>query len=96
MWTMVINNLLVKLVMLGIYVLGFVDNVSFLVKGNKPEDIHKKMQRALNLIERWCLEKSLMVNAKQTELVLFTRKMRFVLQAPSICNTELSQKSTLS
>lgn len=41
------------------------DDVALLLKGNKL-GIYKKMQRPPNHIERWCLEKSLIVNSLTT------------------------------
>uniref|UniRef100_A0A6M2DZH5 Putative loa-3 dper n=1 Tax=Xenopsylla cheopis TaxID=163159 RepID=A0A6M2DZH5_XENCH len=93
MWIMVINDLLVKLARLGVYTVGYADDVALLVRGNKPEDMHRKMQRALNLIEEWCCDKSLKVNPNKTEMVLFTKKRKLSIKAPSIFNTMLGFSS---
>ncbi|XP_044597530.1 uncharacterized protein LOC123274105 [Cotesia glomerata] len=46
-------------------------------------------QRALDLIQKWCTGKSLRVNPTKTEMVLFTKRRKLKIIAPSIFGTEL-------
>lgn len=93
MWLLVVDGLLRRLEGLRVKVVGFADDVCIAVSGNHPAAMAGKMQRALDLVGEWCTSKSLRVNPNKTEMVLFTRKRRFIIKRPSIYGAELSFSS---
>ncbi|XP_057333529.1 uncharacterized protein LOC130672801 [Microplitis mediator] len=89
MWLLVINELLVRLEKLGVHSVGYADDVALMIRGSSPTEIRWRMQRALDLVQNWCTDRSLKVNPNKTEMVLFTKKRKHKLNAPSIFDTEL-------
>ncbi|XP_044596718.1 uncharacterized protein LOC123273383 [Cotesia glomerata] len=89
MWILVINELLVALENLGVYAVGYADDVALMIKGSSPTEMRWRTQRALDLIQKWCIGKSLRVNPNKTEMVLFTKRRKLKITAPSIFGMEL-------
>ncbi|XP_057332064.1 uncharacterized protein LOC130671935 [Microplitis mediator] len=89
MWLLVINELLVRLEKLGVHAVGYVDDVALMIRGSSSVEIRWRMQRALDLVQNWCTDRFLKVNSNKTEMVLFTKKRKHKLNAPSIFDTEL-------
>ena len=77
LWSMVIDELLVRLKRLGFDVQAFADDLSIRIKGKFTSTISERMQAALNLVMLWCREHGLSVNPDKTEVILFTRRQNF-------------------
>jgi hypothetical protein len=56
------------------FVQGFADDIVILISGKFLSTICDLMQRALNCVQNWCVEKVLNVNANKTSMVLFTKR----------------------
>ncbi|XP_044585975.1 uncharacterized protein LOC123266012 [Cotesia glomerata] len=63
--------------------------MSLMIKGSSPTEMRWRTQRALDLIQKWCIGKSLRVNPNKTEMVLFTKRRKLKITAPSIFGMEL-------
>ncbi|XP_074114897.1 uncharacterized protein LOC141537672 [Cotesia typhae] len=74
---------------LGVHAVGYADDIVLMVKSSSPAEMRWRTQRALNLIQKWCTDKSLRVNPTKTEMVLFTKKRKPKIKAPSIFGVEL-------
>lgn len=60
-----------------------------MIRDSSPVEIRWRMQRALDLIQSWCTDRSLKVNPIKTEMVLFTKSRKLNIKVPSIFDTEL-------
>ncbi|CAH1974332.1 unnamed protein product [Acanthoscelides obtectus] len=90
LWCIVVNELLVRLNSMGVYVQAYADDVSIVVRGRFCRTVSEIMQGALRSVESWCREVDLSVNAEKTELILFTRRRRLDgLVMPTFFGTRL-------
>jgi Reverse transcriptase (RNA-dependent DNA polymerase) len=72
-WNMVIDTLLRRLRDQGFWAQDFADDVVVLINGIFLNTVSELMQRALNLVQKWCEEVGLSVNPNKTTVVLFTQ-----------------------
>ena len=90
LWNLVINNLITKLNANRDYTIGYADDLTILTSGKDTSTICDLAQRALRIIERWCVEHDLSVNPTKTELIMFTQKRALgSYRLPKLFNTEL-------
>lgn len=74
LWTLVINSLLKAFDGKNIYIQAYSDDVVILVLGISLQEVCRRMQTALRILENWCNAHHLGVSPTKTSLVLFTRK----------------------
>lgn len=58
----------------GYETIGYADDIAIITAGKYGSIVSEVMQRALNLVEKWCATEGLSVNPKKTTVVQFTRK----------------------
>lgn len=93
LWTLVIDELLKRLRRAGVNVIGYADDIAIICRGKFLSTICETTQYALSIVERWCEEVELGVNASKTELLLFTQRRKldgFV--APKLFGRELEMR----
>ena len=71
-WVLVIDELLVRLNR-EYFTLGYSDDTTIVLKGLDPGTLCGRMNNALRIVEQWCQERGMSVNAAKTELMLFTK-----------------------
>lgn len=91
LWTLVVDGLLTRLAGSGFTVQGYADDVAISVKGDNIYAMSSRMQKALNIVQEWCLTHGLKVNPSKTELVLFTRKRNTNLVTPTLFGVQLQR-----
>ena len=70
------DDLLRRLDGAGFPTIGYADDLAILLTGRYESVLCNRMQGALNIVEKWCSERSLSVNPAKTEMVLFTKKRK--------------------
>ena len=78
LWCLVVDELLVRLDIAGIYAQGNADDLEIVIRARDANTASSLAQRALNLVSRWCKEIGLSVNPAKTELVRFTRRRKLI------------------
>lgn len=58
----------------GIYAQGYSDDLTVLVREKFESTLGDRVRIALEVVERWCIERGLIVNPGKTDLVLFSRR----------------------
>ena len=76
LWCLVVDDLIARLSMGGVYYQGYTDNICLLAMGKFPNTVSELMQGALQTVEEWCSRVGLSVNPDKTKLVVFTRKRK--------------------
>ena len=76
LWCLLIDALIRKLNGMGIYTLGYADDLTIMVRGKILPTISDLMQQTCNVVEDWCCQQGLSVNPSKTELVVFTKKRK--------------------
>jgi hypothetical protein len=76
LWCLVVNDLITRLNVSGIFIQGYADDICLLTVGKFPNTVSGLMQWALSTIEIWCSEVRPSVNPDKTGLVAFTRKRK--------------------
>jgi hypothetical protein len=72
MWCLVVDDLIARLNMGGVYSQGYADDICLLAGGKFPNTVSEIIQRVLHTVETWCGEVGLSVNPEKTNLVVFT------------------------
>ncbi|CAH2226572.1 jg13004 [Pararge aegeria aegeria] len=84
------NKLLHKMANLHFDVHGYADDLVVTVRGVCQDTLSHLMQRALNTIEKWCIENELTVNADKTVIIPFHRKRKIDnLKPPKLYNVSI-------
>lgn len=86
LWNLVMDGLLVELNNEGYSSLGYADDLVILVEGKFSITIRERMQRALNVVNRWCSREGLKVSPPKTTLVPFTRRRKLEGLGPLFLN----------
>ncbi|XP_048484155.1 uncharacterized protein LOC105391530 [Plutella xylostella] len=73
-WSIVVDTLLCELNEARFDTQGYADDLVITIVGKSASTISDLMQRALRMVERWCREYELSVNASKTIIVPFTRR----------------------
>ena len=74
LWSLVVDDLLVRLTDKGYEICGYADDLVIIVRGKYDSTVCNRMQNALDITHEWCIEKGLSVNPQKTILVPFTRR----------------------
>ena len=74
LWSLVVDDLLENLHLLGFEVIGFADDVVIIVRGKFDNIISERMQNALNYTHSWCIKEGMNINPSKTTIVPFTRR----------------------
>jgi hypothetical protein len=73
---MVINSLLGHLNNESLWAQGFADDIAFVINGKILSTVCELMQKALFIVQTWCREVGLSVNADKTSMVFFTNNRK--------------------
>ncbi|XP_048478231.1 uncharacterized protein LOC125488794 [Plutella xylostella] len=73
-WSIVVDTLLCELNEARFDTQGYADDLVITIVGKSASTISDLMQTALKMVERWCREYQLSVNASKTIIVPFTRR----------------------
>lgn len=92
-WSIVIDDLLIKLTQEGFDVQGYADDLVITIRGKHDLIISDRMQSALNLIKTWCNAEGLGINPNKTIIVPFTKRRKLNLRAPSLDGTTINFSS---
>jgi hypothetical protein len=76
LWCLVVDDLMARLNMGGMYCQGYADDICLLAVGKFLNMVLELMQRALHTLETWCGEVGLLVNPDKTNLVVFMKKRK--------------------
>lgn len=74
LWNVTVDSLLTRLDESGIHTIGYADDIALVVCGKFIDTISDIMKGALGMVEEWCREQGLTVNAGKSDNILFTRK----------------------
>lgn len=74
LWSLVVDDLLVKINNTGITCIGYADDLVIISRGKFPNTVGEIMRNALRMVETWCNREGLTVNPAKTTMVAFTRK----------------------
>jgi ribonuclease HI len=86
----VLHNYLVVTFLL--YTQGYADDIVILILGKYANVVSELMQRALKIVESWCIQEKLSVNPDKTALVPFTKRRKLEgLKSPTFFGTQLQQ-----
>ncbi|CAD7085101.1 unnamed protein product [Hermetia illucens] len=76
LWSMLIDSLLCELQNLSIHAQAYADDVAVLAVDRDLGTVCRNIQRAVDLIDSWCLRHGLSVNLNKTTMVLFTKRRK--------------------
>ena len=84
LWNLVLDPLL-KRVNLVELLQAFADDLALLIVGDSIEDCRMRADRMLRLIEQWCVDSGLTINAAKSRIVIFTDRHKISLNSPITC-----------
>lgn len=77
-------------------IIGYADNLVIICHGKFLSTLCDMTQRALSIIEKWCLEVGLKVNPNKTELMVFTNRRNLTgFKKPRLFGKELSMRDSV-
>ena len=74
LWSLVVDELLIKLRQEGYYIQSYADDIAIVVFGKFLNTVTDLMNGGLREINNWCKKEGLGVNPQKTVIVPFTRK----------------------
>ena len=74
LWATLVDELLHKLAGKGFTCLGYADDLVIIIRGRFARVISEQTQTALNIVDNWCKQDRLSVNAQKTQVVAFTKR----------------------
>lgn len=90
LWTLAVDQLLHKMAELRIDTQGYADDLVIIVRGFCQSMISYIMQRAMNIVDKWCRDNELAINAAKTVVVPFTNKRQLAdLVKPQLNGTPI-------
>jgi ribonuclease HI len=93
LWNNLVDSLLRRLREKGFFTISYADDLCILIRGKFVNTVSEMMQNALKVVESWCREHQLSVNANKTEMMLFTTKTKIpVVNWPTLFGTQLELK----
>jgi hypothetical protein len=94
LWNTVINSLLGRLNNESLWAQGFANDIAIVINRKFLSTVRKFMQKALFIVQTWCWEVELSVNADKTSMVLFTNNRKLVgFKKPILFGTKLQLKN---
>nr|CAH7724524.1 unnamed protein product [Callosobruchus chinensis] len=89
LWNLVVDSLLVALNDQGMYAQGYADDIVILIRGKHMGTCLEITQRALSIVERWCVTEGLSVNTSKAIMVPFTKQRNAkITRAPILFGNE--------
>lgn len=76
LWSVAVADFLEELNCHGIHAQGYADDDCIVGMGRDPDTVSDIVQAARMRVERWCVKSGLSVNARKTDLMVFTRKRK--------------------
>nr|CAH7763974.1 unnamed protein product [Callosobruchus chinensis] len=74
----------------GMYAHGHADDIVILIRGKRMGTCLEIMQRALSIVERWCVTEGLSVNPSKTIMVPFTKQRNAkITRAPILFGNQI-------
>lgn len=95
LWSLVVDQLLIKLTQEGFELCGYADDLVVVVRGKHSPTVCDRMQDALASAYEWCLQEGLSINPNKTTLIPFTRKRNFSLRTLTMGGVELTLSSSI-
>lgn len=89
LWSILVDDLLVKLNERGFTTVGYADDITVIVSGTHDATVGDQMQNALKLTWEWCEYEGLSINPTKTTIVPFTRRRNLNLPTLNIKNIEV-------
>ena len=71
LWCIVIDGLLKELELAGLYSQGYADDLVILIKSKFNSTVSELLQRALRIVEHWCINQGLKVNPYKAKVLVF-------------------------
>ena len=79
LWSLVVDDLLVKLCVLGYEAIGYADDLAIIITGKFDLTVSDIMKWALREVRNWYVSEGLSINPNKTVLVPFTKRYRLDL-----------------
>jgi len=76
LWSLVVDELLAKLREAGFLVFGYADDVAIIIRGSFLSILRERINKALSILQDWCIAMGLTVNPSKTTAMIFTRKYK--------------------
>jgi Reverse transcriptase (RNA-dependent DNA polymerase) len=89
LWSLVIDELLTELTEQGYEVIGFVDDLVIMIRGNDDSIQSNRQQSALNHAMNWYKDASLSRNPMKTVVIPFTWRLKLSLKEPRMENVTI-------
>lgn len=90
LWSLVVDDLLIKLQHQGFEVIGFADDIIIIVRGKYDAIVSDRIQSALSYTLRWCQNEGLNVNPNKTTIVPFTKRRKISISSLKLRDVRLS------
>jgi ribonuclease HI len=74
LWSLVVDDLLVKLNSRGYYAQAYADDIVIFIREKFPGTISEIMSNALKCLDEWCTGEGLSINPRKTIIIPFTRR----------------------
>lgn len=89
LWSILVDELLVKLNGNGFTTVGYADDITVIVEGTHDNTIGEQMQNALKLTWEWCENEGLSINPNKTTIIPFTKRRTVTIPTLHIKDTEV-------
>ena len=94
LWNVVCDELLSKKLPPGVHIQGFADDISLMKTGVAVESIQIPLQQAADIVIEWANSHQLEISADKTELIVFSRRRRLVVDVVININGTLIREVT--
>lgn len=96
LWILVMDSLLKKLQADGFKAIGYADDLAVICRGKHLATISERTQRAVTIVEKWCVNAGLSVNPDKSELVIFTKNRKLIgFKNPKIFGKEIVRANSV-
>ena len=76
LWNITVDSLLNRLEEQNVHSIGYADDIAIMVRGKFISTVADIMRTALGMTERWCVEHDLSINARKTNTILFSKRIK--------------------
>ena len=94
LWNVACDELLSKKLPRGVHIQGFADDISLMKTGVAVESIQIPLQQAADIVIEWANSHQLEISADKTELIVFSRRRRLVVDVVININGTLIREVT--